>query len=287
MTSTNDTERSLVMATDIETAAQEAAQEAQQVTGGENVPLPENTPASTEPVLCLVLVPGKEGEEAKPCQKAKNHQGDHSVRKYTKVDTSVVTLDMLAVFDEDEEEELPEGDIRVTESGYVPTTPQELLVKANLETSHAAWVRNGKPKNFNAPEAKLAWGKYRVEPDNEAAVRKMLKDTATYLGIHVRIAPRVKLKNGEFRLIWMAVDKSPARKRSGTSPTENSTAPTSQSASTDGGEQTATGDQTPAEPEKPAEEHKPAETHHHVPTPEEMVKAAAERHSRSRSQPKS
>ena len=197
-----------------------------------HVPLPP-TPADTtaQPDLCLVPTKtkitrnGVTTEEDKPCQKAKGHTGDHSARKYNKIDTSVVSLDMLKANDDELEEELATGLERVTESAG-PKSDVEKKVVADAKASHEAWERIGKPAGFN--DSKAAWVRYRCEPDNYPAVRKMVKDMTTYAGFNARVAPIQRLKNGEYRVVWVATDKAPRGPRAnaeGQTPATDSTAP--------------------------------------------------------------
>lgn len=249
------------------TQTPEAPANAPQAAG--SIPLPPVPADSTAtPDLCNVPVKtkitrnGVTSEEDKPCQKARGHQGDHSARKYTKIDTSVVSLDMLKANDDDLEEELSGGLARITESAG-PKTDVERQVVADAKASHEAWLRIGKPSGFN--DSKAAWVRYRCEPDNYPAVRKMVKDMAGYAGFNARVAPIQRLKSGEYRVVWVATDKAPR------------------------GPRTATAAQPPAEAPaqaQPAAEASPslagqlrdslsAEGRQRMPTPEEVAKLAS------------
>ena len=169
---------------------------------------PAGTPAAPEAaeVTCDYPVPQgteKNGQKVtKPCIKPKGHEGNHSARKFTKIDTSVLE-------DNDLEADIVPGNVvltGLTESG--PRSEKQVKVDEQVKAAHEAWIKAGKPTNFNEAIKKGAARRHFVADASHApAVRKLLDSAANLHGIHVRKLPVKKHTDGRSMVYWMAVDK--------------------------------------------------------------------------------
>lgn len=161
--------------------------------------------------LCGIMVarnPKSDGtvRDPKPCVKTKGHDGDHSWRVYTQIDTKGVTADMLETYEAVPSDEIVEAVRETTRSA------EQLIVDKHVKDSHESWVAAGKPKGFNDSPRK----KYFTAPDQADAVRAMLRRAASLHGVHVRIAPPKKHTDGRTMIYWVAVDVKPKPPKPGT-----------------------------------------------------------------------
>lgn len=173
-----------------------------------------DTRPPTDTKLCGVLVKTDADQAGKPCLKAAGHTGGHSSRAYTKVDTSVVTADVLGTM-----EDLPDEETTTGLSVNFPSNQAEKTMVDHVKLSHKIWTDKGKPANFDA--AGSARKRYFINPEHEAAVRKLLRAAASYHGVAVRIKPVKKLTDGRHALIWLAVDKTTKKSKTVPEPTKS------------------------------------------------------------------
>lgn len=147
-----------------------------------------------------------------PCIKAAGHDKDakskHSWRAYTKVDTSVISLDDVNTFESVPTDEVVES-VREQEDSDVQKAINEQVIAA-----YRKWVAVGRPKTWGEAIKKGAVAKYRVTPENQAAWRSMLRIGATRTAdrsdvehVSVRIHPKIKkMVDGSYQLWWYAVE---------------------------------------------------------------------------------
>lgn len=175
-----------------------------------STPAPSGTPIPAAQPRCGFMIPtGTESngiKVSKPCVKDVGHEGEHSLRVYSKVDTSKISLDAL-----DALEPIP-SDEKI--EGLTERTRDERQQKADAHVlaAHAAWVAAGKPAGFQDAVDKGAGQRYFIEPDEGPAYRALLKSAATFQtsqghAVHVRVIPPKRHKDGRTMLYWIAVDK--------------------------------------------------------------------------------
>lgn len=180
------------------------------------------TDAETTPQQCGFLVPQgtEEGGQkvTKPCVKTPGHDGPHSSRVYNKIDTSAISLDMLAP------ETVPSGE---KVEGLTERTRDEVQQKvdADVLAAHKQWTEAGKPSGFNEAIAKGAGQRYFINPEHAAAFRSLLRRAAAFhtaegTPIHVRIIPPKRHQDGRTMLYWIATDKRENKKADDKKPAE-------------------------------------------------------------------
>lgn len=169
------------------------------------------TPLAAAQPRCGFMIPtGTESngiKVSKPCMKDQGHDGEHSLRNYSKVDTSVIKLDAM----DDALEPIP-ADERV--EGLTERVRDERQQKADAHVlaAHKKWTEVGKPAGFQDAVNKGAGQRYFIEPNEADAYRALLKSaakhhTANGTPIHVRVIPPKRHTDGRTMLYWIAVDK--------------------------------------------------------------------------------
>jgi hypothetical protein len=166
--------------------------------------------AKAEEATCGFLVP--QGTEdggkkvSKPCVKKPGHDGPHTARVYSKVDTSVVSLDALNAL-----EVVPTAE---KVEGLTERVRDDLQKKVDgiVLTAHKLWTEAGKPSGFNEAIAKGAGQRFFIDPDQAPAYRSLLKRAAAFhtlegTPMHVRIIPPKRHQDGRTMLYWIAIDK--------------------------------------------------------------------------------
>lgn len=173
-----------------------------------------NTPSAVDtPDLCgqpHEYKTPKGGTNTKPCIKARGHEGPHSSRAPSvKVDMSGLSLDMLVA------EEVP-GDETLDILSERVRTAEQLRVDKDVLDGHAKWIKAGKPAGANEAIKLGAASRYKVAPQNVAAIRALLRRAENApevkdAKIHVRILPAKKNVDGNMMVYFISVDKSEAR----------------------------------------------------------------------------
>lgn len=169
------------------------------------------TPPDSGPALCgadhtYKIASGE--ERTKPCIKAKGHSGPHSSRAQNeRVDLSVLASVAL------EAEDVPGDDTELLDEVIVrERSEQQLAVDKAVKEAHGKWVKAGKPKGINEAIKKNAASRYRVAPEQVAAVRKMLQlaeSAPDNKGLHVKRPPARKHADGTMMQYFIVVDKQP------------------------------------------------------------------------------
>lgn len=177
---------------------------------GPNVPLPPQ-PADSGPALCGQAHTYKtaKGESvSKPCLKARGHSGAHSSRNMQPaIDLSVlssVSLDAQTVPAEELLEQVQER-TRSTE---------QQRVDSDVANGHKLWIDAGQPTGINDAIKAGAAQRYVVAPEAAAAIRTLLRRAESVNpGIHVKVPPVKKLRDGNVAVYFICVNKA-ARKTS-------------------------------------------------------------------------